>query len=68
MHLLPRLCRKRFVQCLPQLRRRPGKTSDQTQPLLEKYPPQTEELLKPVEAEKFKSLLEKYREVEPHRR
>ena len=36
--------------------------------LLTKYPPKTEELLKRVEAEKFKSVLEKYQNIEPHQR
>lgn len=36
--------------------------------LLEKYPVKTEDLLKPVEIEKFKSLLEKYKNIEPQKR
>jgi hypothetical protein len=36
--------------------------------LLEKNPPQTEELLKPVEPEKFALLLEKYRNIDPRQR
>ena len=36
--------------------------------LIAKYPGQTEVLLKPVQTEKFKSLLEKYRNIKPHLR
>ncbi len=38
------------------------------QELLTKYPPQVEELLKPVNMEKFKPILEKYRNVAPQER
>lgn len=36
--------------------------------LLKKYPSKTGELFKLVDAEKFKSILEKYRAIEPFRR
>ena len=36
--------------------------------LLVKYPPKTEELLQPVDAEKFKSVLEKYQNIKPNQR
>ncbi|MCU0239420.1 MAG: DUF1272 domain-containing protein [Pyrinomonadaceae bacterium] len=36
--------------------------------LLAKYPPKVEELLQPVEKEKFAMLLKKYRDIEPDKR
>jgi hypothetical protein len=36
--------------------------------LLAKYPPKIEELLKPLNEEKFATLLEKYRKIEPNQR
>ena len=36
--------------------------------LLAKYPTKTEELLKPIDAEKFTSVFEKYRNIEPQKR
>ncbi len=36
--------------------------------LLEKNPPRTEEILKPVDTEKFAFVLEKYRNIEPRQR
>lgn len=46
------------------LEKRPTRPKD----LLEKYPPKTEELLQPVESEKFASILEKYRGIESNKR
>lgn len=46
------------------LEKRPTRPTD----LLVKYPPKTEELLKPINAEKFKTILEKYRNVESQKR
>ncbi len=36
--------------------------------MLAKYPPKTEELLKPLNEEKFATLLEKYRKIESNQR
>lgn len=36
--------------------------------LLAKYPPKTEELLQPIDAGKFKVILEKYQDVAPNQR
>ena len=36
--------------------------------LLTKYPPKTDKLLKPVEAEKFAEILEKYQDILPNER
>lgn len=33
-----------------------------------KYPPKIDELLKPIDSEKFAELLEKYRDISPHQR
>lgn len=46
------------------LERRPTRPSA----LLSKYPIKTETTLKPIDEEKFKSTLEKYREIEPNQR
>lgn len=46
------------------LEKRPTRPSN----LLEKYPVKTEKLLKPFDREKFKEVLEKYQEIEPHQR
>lgn len=47
--------------CAGGFERRPTRPKD----LLAKYPPSIKDLLKPIEAEKFAGLLEKYRETDP---
>jgi len=44
------------------------KRSTRPKDLLVKYPPKTEELLKPIDAEKFTTVLEKYKNIEPNQR
>lgn len=46
------------------LEKRPARPKE----LLTKYPPKTDELLKPVEAEKFAEILEKYQDILPNER
>lgn len=45
-----------------------GKRPTRPKELLAKYPVKTKELLKPVAAEKFASILEKYRNIEASQR
>lgn len=46
------------------LEKRPNRPKE----LLAKYPPQFDELLKPIDVEKFAPMLGKYHAVAPHRR
>lgn len=50
--------------CGSGLEKRPTRPSS----LLEKYPVKTEKLLKPLDTEKFKVILEKYQTIEPNQR